>query len=274
MSMSLGNPATTQAIAPAGAILSARTPQRLLEDRVIIVTGGSRGIGRSIVEELCQQGAKVAFTFMQKQSAADEVIDHVRSLEGEAFAIQTDVRDLKGAQEIVTQTITRFGRVDGLVNNAGIVRDKSLMLMEPTDWQEVLDTNLTGVFNSCRAAIVTFMKQRSGRIVNITSVSGVVGAIRQVNYSASKAGVIGLTKALAKEVASYNITVNAIAPGYIETDMTSLIDEKRRTELWKQIPLGRFGAPSEIAKVVAMLLGETGSYITGQVIVVDGGLTV
>ncbi len=247
---------------------------RILEGRVVIVTGGSRGIGRAIVETLSQCGAKVALTYTSRQAEAEEVLKRVTASGTEGLVLQADVRDFKRAQAVVAETLERFGRLDGVVNNAGILRDKALMLMEPSDWQEVLDINLTGAFNMCRAAIVTFMKQRSGRIVNITSVAGITGMARQTNYSASKAGVIGLTKALAKEVASYHITVNAVAPGYIDTEMTSAIDEKRRAELQKTIPLGRFGQPSEVAQIVTMLLSDAGSYMTGQTIVVDGGLVI
>ncbi len=255
-------------------VINQTQEEQWLANRVVIVTGGSRGIGKAVVCELTRRGARVAFTYVRQREAADVLTAQLEHKGNQVLALQADIRELASAQRVVAQTLDRFGRLDGVVNNAGILRDKALMLMERQDWQDVLDTNLTGVFNSCRAAIVTLMKQRSGRIVNIASVAGLVGAAGQVNYSASKAGVVGFTKALAREVAGYGITVNAIAPGFIETDMVGILDEKHKAELRKQIPLGRFGQPEEVARVVAMLLSDLTAYITGQVIVVDGGLAI
>ena len=251
----------------------AASSERLLEDHVVIVTGGTRGIGRAIVEELCVQGARVCFTYQQQRDLAEALVEELAGRGCSALSLQADVTDFPRAQDVVATVLERFGRLDGLVNNAGVTQDKALMLMDPEDWHTVIETNLTGVFHYCRAAIVTLMKQRSGRIVNLTSVSGLVGMARQVNYAASKAGIIGLTKALAKEVAAYGILVNAVAPGFVDTDMTRQLDEKRRAVARAQIPLGRFGTSEEVASVVAALLSRYGSYITGQVLTIDGGLT-
>ena len=259
-------------IAPPKTRRSKAALRGLLKDQVIIVTGGSRGIGNAIVRELCAQGARVAFTYANRGDAAAALANEMREGGTDILSVQADVRDLESAKRLVEATVGHFGRLDGLVNNAGITRDKALMLMQPDDWQDVIDTNLTGVFNACRAVIVTFMKQRSGRIVNISSVSGVIGMAKQVNYSASKAGLIGLTKALAKEVAPFGVTVNAIAPGFIETDMTERFAGEKRAEMERRIPLGRFGKPEEVSSLVTVLLSNASSYVTGQVLVADGGL--
>lgn len=242
----------------------------MLRGRVAIVTGGTRGIGKAIALKFVQNGVKVLFTYLKSDEAAGAVLDEVKRFNGEAEALKADVKDFSQAKKSIEAAVKRFGRLDILVNNAGIVKDKALMFMEPSEWSEVIDTDLTGYFNMCKAAIVTLMKQKSGNIINISSVAGVSGAARQVNYSSAKAGILGLTKSLAREVGPYNIRVNAIAPGYIDTDMTDGL--KNKEELVKRIPSGRFGSAEEIAKAVLFLAGDNAGYITGQVIKVDGGL--
>ena len=244
----------------------------LLKDKVAIVTGGTRGIGRAIVFELIQNGAKILFTYLKSDESAGIMLDEIKEINGEAEAIKADVRLYDEARRTVEEAINKFGKIDILVNNAGIIKDKALMMMEPSEWLDVINTNLTGYFNMAKACIVTMMKQKSGVIVNISSIAGVVGMPRQVNYSSAKAGELGLTKSLAKEVASYGIRVNAVAPGFIDTDMTK--DLKQKDELIKMIPFGRFGKPEEVAKVVTFLASEKSGYITGQVIKVDGGLAI
>jgi len=244
------------------------TKEPWLADRVVVVTGGSRGIGRAIVCELAQRGAQVVFTYVQQREAAEALTVQLQREGSDVLALQADATILKDAQGVVAQAVERFGRLDGLVNNAGIVRDKALMLMDAADWQAVIDTNLTGVFNACRAAIVTFMKQRSGRIVNITSVAGLVGMSRQVNYSASKAGVIGFTKALAKEVAPYGIRVNSVTPNRIGSPVgEDVVPESR----YVKNLVGRRGTPKDIAAAVLFLCSEESEFITAADLLVDGG---
>lgn len=244
----------------------------MIKGKTAIVTGGSRGIGRAIVLELVRRGARVMFTYLKSADAAAKLLDEIKKSGGEAEAIKSDSREYTQAKNVIGETLKKFGSLDILVNNAGIIKDKALMLMDPSEWQEVIDTNLTGYFNMAKACIVTMMKQKSGNIINISSVAGVVGTPRQVNYSSAKAGIVGLTKSLAKEVAAYNIRVNSVAPGYIETDMTK--DLKQKEALLKLIPSGRLGSPEEVAKAVSFLAGEESGYITGQVIRVDGGLAI
>jgi 3-oxoacyl-[acyl-carrier protein] reductase len=241
----------------------------MFKDKVAIVTGGSRGIGRAIVRALARDGAKVAFTYAQNKALADEVAD------GETIlGFQADVTSFDQAKELVKQVKERFGRVDMLVNNAGITRDKLLALMSEKDWDEVIDTNLKGAFNLSKHVIGMMVRQKSGSILNITSISGLIGLPGQANYSASKAGMIGFTKALAKEVAKINIRVNALALGFVETDMTGALNEEYRTKIIGSIPLGRIASPEEMAEVALFMLSPKASYMTGQVVQVDGGLAI
>jgi 3-oxoacyl-[acyl-carrier protein] reductase len=243
-----------------------------LSDRVAIVTGGARGIGRSVVLSLCREGADCAFTYTKSQALAESLVAEARATGRRAMPVQLDARDFEGTRLLVQRVKEEWGRLDILVNNAGITRDKSLAMMTREDWAEVIDTDLNGVFNAARACIMTFMKQRSGNIINISSVSGIHPLPGQTNYAAAKAGVIGFTKALAKEVAPYNVRVNAVAPGFIESDMTATLDSKYRTRLHESIPAGRFGTPDEVSDAVLFLLSDESLFITGEVIQIDGGL--
>jgi 3-oxoacyl-[acyl-carrier protein] reductase len=243
-----------------------------LENKVAIVTGGSRGIGRAIVERLSREGADVVFTYNKSSDEAESLLEKLAGMNKRALAVQADVNSFEKANEVVLKAVDTFGRIDILVNNAGITRDKSLILMGQDEWKETIDTNLTGVFNYTRSVILKMFRQRSGDVVNVTSYSGVFGAIGQSNYSASKAGVIGFTKALAREVAPYNIRVNAIAPGFVETEMVDELPEKLKQDRLRSIPLGRFGKPEEVAGVVCFLVSQDASYITGQVLGINGGM--
>jgi 3-oxoacyl-[acyl-carrier protein] reductase len=244
----------------------------MLQGKIALVTGASRGIGRAIALELARQGAKVAVNYAGSEAKANEVVTEILEMGGEAFAIQADVSKAEAVEHMVKEVLDRFGRIDILVNNAGVTRDNLIMRMKEEEWDEVININLKGVFNCTKAVTRPMMKQRYGRIINIASIVGVSGNPGQANYVAAKAGVIGLTKTTAKELASRNITVNAIAPGFITTDMTDKLTEEVRGEMLKQIPLARFGEPKDIAGVVAFLASDIASYITGQTIHVDGGM--
>lgn len=241
-----------------------------LSDRVAMITGASRGIGRSIALALATEGAKVVVNYASSSSAAEEVVAVITEAGGEAIALQADVSKLDQVEALVNQTLEKFSRIDVLVNNAGITRDTLLLRMKPEDWQAVIDLNLTGVFLCTRAVSKVMLKQKSGRMINIASVSGQMGNPGQANYSAAKAGVIGFTKTVAKELATRGITVNAVAPGFIETDMTH---DLKSEEIIKYIPLGRYGKPEEVAGMVRFLAAdEAAGYITGQGFNVDGGM--
>jgi 3-oxoacyl-[acyl-carrier protein] reductase len=242
------------------------------EARAAIVTGGTRGIGRAIVKELAARGAKVAFNYARSREQADAMVEEIKNAGGQALAFQMDVTDSAAAENMVKSVKSEFGSVDYLVNNAGITRDKLIMMMSEEDWDAVLDTNLKGVFNVTKPAVSIMVRQRRGAILNISSISGVVGMAGQTNYSASKAGMIGFTKALAKEIAKRNVTVNALALGLIETEMTTSLAEEYRQRMIEQIPLGRYGTAEEAARIAVFLLSDDARYITGQVIQADGGL--
>jgi len=244
----------------------------VLQDKIALVTGGSRGIGRAVVLALADEGCHVAFTYKSAGSAAEEVVKAVEAKGRKAMAIQSDAKAFQEAAAAVEKVVQEFQRLDVLVNNAGITKDTLLLRMTEQDWDEVIDTNLKSAFNFSKAACKQMMGQREGRIINMSSIAGVIGNAGQTNYAAAKAGMLGMTKTLAKELASRNIQVNAIAPGFVETDMTHKLTPQQKEALLGMVPLKRVAKPEEIASVVVFLASPASSYMTGQVLCVDGGL--
>lgn len=244
----------------------------MFKDRVALITGAARGIGRAIALELAGRGCKIAFNYHTSDKQADSLVRSIRQMGTDALAARADVSDYKAMQRFAGQIREQVGQIDYLVNNAGIVRDVSMLMMTEQDWDEVVNINLKGVFCCTKAVLFAMMKKKSGRILNITSISGLIGQKGQVNYASSKSGIIGFTKSLARELAPIGMTVNAVAAGFIDTDMTGKMSEKRRASVLENIPLGRFGTAAEIARICAFLLSDDARYITGQILQVDGGL--
>jgi 3-oxoacyl-[acyl-carrier protein] reductase len=243
-------------------------------DKVAVVTGGSRGIGRAIALRLAEGGAIVVVNYHRNEAAAAEVVDQIKANGGDALAVQADVSQVADAQALLAAAKKAFGSIDILVNNAGTTRDTLIMRMSEEDWDIVIDTNLKGTFNCIKAASRQMMRQRSGRIVNITSVAGLAGNAGQANYASAKAGIIGLTKTIAKELGSRGVTCNAVAPGFVYTDLTSSLPEELIQLAVDRTPLGRTGTPEDTAAAVAFLVSDDASFITGQTLAVDGGLAI
>lgn len=246
--------------------------EQMLNGKTALVTGAGRGIGREIALTLAEYGADVIINYNGSKDRAEEVRAQIEAMGRKAAAVQCSVSDYEACGQMITDMLGVFGHIDILVNNAGITRDNLVIRMKEEDFDAVIDTNLKGTFNTIKHMYRPFLKQRAGRIINISSVTGILGNAGQVNYSASKAGVIGLTKSMARELASRNITVNAVAPGYIDTDMTQAMTDSAKETTLAQIPLGRVGTPRDVAEAVAFLASDRAAYITGQVISVDGGM--
>ncbi len=244
-----------------------------LKDQVALVTGGSRGIGRGIVKAFVAEGARVAFVYLGNQTAADALVQEVTQAGGTIKAIKADVTKIEDAQRCVDEVQQTWGKLDILVNNAGIIRDDLFVRLEPEDWNRVLQTNLGGTYNFCKAAAYSMMRQRKGRIINVSSVAAEHTNPGQTNYAASKGAINAFTRALAVELASRNVTVNAVAPGFIETEMTEAVRNKAGDIIKKMIPMRRLGLPEDVARVAVFLASEESSYVTGQVLIVDGGLS-
>jgi 3-oxoacyl-[acyl-carrier protein] reductase len=241
--------------------------------QIALVTGGSRGIGKAISLELARKGCVVCIIFASNEEAANQTVLEIEAEGGEAFAKQALVNEVDSVKSVIKQIVDKYNRIDFCVNNAGITRDKLFFMMQENDWKEVIDTNLVGTILVTKEVIKPMMKAGFGRIVNLSSVGGIIGTAGQTNYAASKAGIIGFTKSLAKEVAPYNITVNSIAAGYIETEMTAKLGEARLNKIIQSIPLNRMATTQEIASCVSYFTGDSGNYITGQTLNIDGGLT-
>lgn len=246
----------------------------MLEGRIAVVTGASRGIGKAIALELASKGATVIINYNGSKERAELVQKEIEEKGGVAKAVQCNVADFAECENFIKEVIDEYGKIDILVNNAGITKDGLIMKMSEADFDDVINTNLKGTFNTIRFASRQMMKQRKGRIVNMTSVVGISGNAGQANYASSKAGVIGLTKSMAKELASRGVTVNAVAPGFIETEMTDVLSDEVKEATRKMIPLGKYGKPENIAKAVAFLVSDDAEYITGQVVQVDGGMAI